>query len=71
MLHLRYKDTDKPVNKKAVDIYKDIANDVETRSVASNYHQSVTSRPLTGKNERMIELMKDELGGKWLHSLLR
>ena len=51
--------------------YKDIANDVENRFDTSNYevNTSETSalalRPLpTGKNKKVIGLMKDELGGK-------
>ena len=44
------------------DIYKDIAEDVETRFVTSSYE---LDRPLAkDKNEKMIGLMKDELGGK-------
>ena len=44
------------------DIYKDIAEDTETRFVTSNYE---LNRPLTkGKNKKVIGLMKDELGGK-------
>ena len=43
-------------------IYKDIAEDVETRSDTSNYE---LDRPLRkGKNKKVIGLMKDELGGK-------
>ena len=43
-------------------IYKDIANYVEKRLDASNYE---VNRPLpTGKNKKVIGLMKDELGGK-------
>ena len=42
--------------------YKDIANDVEKRSDTSNYE---VNRPLpTGKNKKVIGLMKDELGEK-------
>ena len=41
--------------------YKDIANDVEKRFHTSNYE---CNRPLpTGKNKKVIGLMKDELGG--------
>ena len=41
---------------------KDIANDVEKRLDTSNYE---VDRPLpTGKNKKVIGLMKDELGGK-------
>ena len=42
--------------------YKDISNDVENRFDTSNYE---VNRPLpTGKNKKVIGLMKDELGGK-------
>ena len=42
--------------------YKDIANDVEQRFDTSNYE---VDRPLpTGKNQKVIGLMKDKLGGK-------
>ena len=42
--------------------YKDIASDVENRFDTSNYE---VNRPLpTGKNKKVIGLMKDELGGK-------
>ena len=44
------------------DIYKDIADDVKKRFGTSNY---IVNRPLPiGKNEKVIGLMKDELGGK-------
>ena len=44
------------------DIYKDIAEDVETRFDTSNYR---LDRPLPKiKNKKVIGLMKDELGGK-------
>ena len=60
---LCYMDTDSFVmNIKTEDFYKDIANDVEKRFYTSNYE---VDRPLpTGKNNKVIELMKDELGGK-------
>ena len=46
---------------KTEDFYKDIANDVEKRFDTSNYE---VNRPLpTGKNKKVIGLMKDELGG--------
>ena len=49
---------------KTDDIYKDIAEDVETRFDTSNYE---LERPLPkGKNKKVITLMKDELGGKIL-----
>ena len=42
--------------------YEDIASDVENRFDISNYE---VKRPLsTGKNKKVIGLMKDELGGK-------
>ena len=47
---------------KTDDIYKNIAEDVETRFDTSNYE---LDRPLPkGKNKKVIGLMKDELGGK-------
>ena len=60
---LCYMDTDSFVmNIKTNYFYKDIANDVEKRFDTSNYK---CSRPLpTGKNKKVIGLMKDELGGK-------
>ena len=60
---LCYMDTGSFVmNIKTEDFYKDIANDVEKRFDTSNYE---VDRPLpTGKNNKVIELMKDELGGK-------
>ena len=60
---LCYMDTDSFImNIKIEDFYKDIANDVEKRFDTSNYE---VNRPLpTGKNKKVIGLMKDELGGK-------
>ena len=50
------------MNIKANDFYEDISNDVENRFGTSNYE---VNRPLpTGKNKKIIGLMKDELGGK-------
>ena len=59
---LCYMDTDSfIINIKTEDFYKDIANDVEKRFDMSNYE---VDRPLpTGKNKKVIGLMKDELGG--------
>ena len=56
---LCYVDTDSFImNIKTEDFYKDIANDVEKR------FDDVSNRPLsTGKNKKVIGLMKDELGG--------
>ena len=69
---LCYMDTDSFImNIKTNYFYKDISNDVENRFNTSNYevYTSETSalarRPLpTGKNKKIIGLMKDELGGK-------
>ena len=60
---LCYMDTDSFVmNIKTSDFYKDISNDVDKRFDTSNYE---VNRPLpTGKNKKVIGLMKDELGGK-------
>ena len=56
---LCYMDTD---SFKTEDFYKDIANDVEKRFDTSNYE---VNKPLpTGKNKKVIGLMKDELGGR-------
>ena len=62
---LCYMDTDIFVMKiKTNDFYKDITNDVEKRFDTSNYE---CNRPLPiGKNKKVIELMKDELGGKFI-----
>ena len=62
-VRLCYMDTDSFVmHIKTNDFYKDIANDVENRFDTSNYE---VNRPLpTGKNKKIIGLMKDELGGK-------
>ena len=50
------------VHIKTEDIYKDIAEDVETRFDTLNFQ---LDRPLpTGKNKKVIGLMKDELGGQ-------
>ena len=56
-------DTDSFImNIKTEDFCKDISNDVEKRFDTSNYE---VNRPLlTGKNKKVIGLMKDELGGK-------
>ena len=60
---LCYVDTDSFIMRiKTEDFYKDVADDVEKRFDTSNYE---VNRPLpTGKNKKVIELMKDELGGK-------
>ena len=58
-----YMDTDSFImHIKTEDFYKDIADDVEKRFDTSNYE---VDRPLpTGKNKKVIGLMRDELGGK-------
>ena len=60
---LCYMDTDSFVmHIKTNDFYKDIASVIENRFDTSNYE---VNRPLpTGKNKKVIGLMKDELGGK-------
>ena len=60
---LCYMDTDSFImNIKTNDFYEDIASEVENRFDTSNYE---ANRPLpTGKNKKVIGLMKDELGGK-------
>ena len=59
---LCYMDTDSfVVNIKTKDFYKDISQDVNKRFDTSNY---TFDRPLpTGINKKVIDLMKDELGG--------
>ena len=73
-VRLCYIDTDSFVmHIKTNDFYKDIASDVENRFDTSNYEVNTSEttaepsarRPLpTGKNKKVIGLMKDELGGK-------
>ena len=60
---LCYMDTDNfIINIKTEDFHKDIADDVEKRFDTSNYE---CNGPLpAGKNEKVIGLMKDKLGGK-------
>ena len=60
---LCYTDTDSFImNIKTNDFYEDIASDVENRFDTTNYE---VNRPLPmGKNDKVIGLMKDELGGK-------
>ena len=60
---LCYVDTDSFImNIKTEGFYKDIANDVEKGFDTSNYEVN-RSLP-TGKNKKVIGLMKDELGGR-------
>ena len=62
-IKLCYMDTDSfIINIKTEDFYKDIANDVEKSFDTSNYE---VYRPLsTGKNKKVIGLMKNELRGR-------
>ena len=64
-LKLCYMDTDSLVyDIKTEDFYEDIANNVEARFDTSGYSKT-DFRPLPiGLNEKVIGLMKDELGGK-------
>ena len=60
---LCYMDTDSFImNIKTNDFYEDTASDVENRFDTSNY--KVNKPSPTGKNKKIIGLMKDELGGK-------
>ena len=60
---LCYMDMDSFVmNIKTNDFYKDIASDIEKRFDTLNYEVNRTLP--TGKNKKVIGLMKDELGGK-------
>ena len=53
---------------KTDDIFKDIGEDIETRFDTSNYE---LDRLLPkGKNKKLIELMKDDLGGKIIKELV-
>ena len=62
-IKLCYMDTDSFIMKiKTEDFYKDISNDVEKRFDTTNYEVDRPSS--TGKNKKVIGLMKDELGGK-------
>ena len=62
-VRLCYMDTDSFVmHIKTNDFYKDIASDVENRFDTSNYE--VKRLLPTGKNKKVIDLMKDQLGGK-------
>ena len=50
------------INIKRKDFYKDITDDVDKKFDTSNYE--VDKQLPTGKNKKVIGLMKDELGGK-------
>ena len=53
---------------KTDDIYKDIAEDVETRFDTSNFE---LDRPLPKKNKKVTGLMKDELGRQIMKEFVR
>ena len=64
-LKLCYMDTDSLVyDIKTEDFYEDIANDVEARFDTSGYSKTDFRLLPIGLNEKVIGLMKDELGGK-------
>ena len=66
---LCYMDTDSfIVHVKTDDIYKDIAEDVETRFDTSNFEIDRTLPK--GKNKDVIGLLKDELGGKMMYEFI-
>ena len=62
---LCYMDADSfVIHIKTEDFYKDIANDIEKQFDTSNYDEN-DDRPLSkGKNKNVIDLFKNELGGK-------
>ena len=64
-VNLCYMDTDSFVYEiETEDFYRDIAKDVKKRFDTSGYSKD-DNRPLPiGENKKVIELMKDELGGK-------
>ena len=49
---------------KTQNFYKDISNDVREKFDASNFDKDHPSGIETGINEKVIEMMKDEVGGK-------
>ena len=66
---LCYMDTDSFIRHiKTEDFYEDIANDVEKIFDTSNYE--VDRPPPTGKNKKVIVLMKDELNGRIMTEFL-
>ena len=69
MQNFFYMDTDSfIVHVKTDDVYKDFAEDVETRFDTSNFE---IDRPLPkGKNKKLIGLIKDELGGQIMKKIV-
>ena len=56
------------VHVKTEDVYKDVAEDVETRFDTSCFE---LDRPLPkGKNKKVIRLMREELGGKIIKEIV-
>ena len=56
------------VHVKTCDVYKDIEKDVEKRFDMSNYE--IDSLLPKGKNEKVIGLVKDELGGQTMKEVV-
>ena len=56
------------VHVKTCDVYKDIEKDVEKRFDISNYE--IDSLLPKGKNEKVIGLVKDELGGQTMKEVV-
>ena len=56
------------IHVKLDDIYKDIAEDVETRSDTSNF--DIDRLLPTGKNQKVIRQMKNELGGQFINKFV-
>ena len=46
------------------DFYRDISDDVEARFDISDFHKDHPSGIPTGKNKKLIDMMKDEAAGK-------
>ena len=60
---LCYTDTDSfVIHIKTEDFYKDIANDVERWFDTSKYDENNERQLAVGKNQKVIDLFKDELG---------
>ena len=50
------------------DVYADLARDIETRFYTSNYE--IKRLPPIGKNQKVIRLTKDDLGGKIMKEIV-
>ena len=53
------------------EVYKDISSDVERKFDMSNYPDNHPSGIPTGKNKKVIGMMKDEAGGKQITEFFR